>query len=77
MISNEIEEAVKNHKLHVDKQIKTEIDKGIANGSIAETDFRENESGEKMFTLFDQEDCEIVYNYTLSKVYSYGGNVNE
>lgn len=43
---------------------------------ITDDDFILNERNEKLFKLKDQNEVEIVYNYTLSKVHSYGGNIN-
>lgn len=72
----EFENAIEQHKAKIDKQVKDFIDKGLADGSITEDSFQSNDKGEKLFTLNDQDGKEIVYNYTLSRVHTYGGNKN-
>lgn len=64
------------HKQHIDLLIKAGIDKLLQSGDVKESDFVENEDGDKMISINDEHGDVIVFNYTKVRVYSYGGRVN-
>ena len=72
---DDIDAAVNEHLKSIDKKIGGHIDELLLKGDISEVDF-EIHNNDKFFTIRDQDNVEIIYNYTLRKVYSYGGNVN-
>lgn len=74
---NDFEKAINEHKQRIDQQIHDQIEKGIADGSIVESEFEMADNGDKCFRLNDQQGTEIIYNFTKKKVHSYGGNLNQ
>ena len=73
---DKLEEFARQHKAKINEQIRVHIKSGLTNGTITTADFEINADGDKMYRLLDQDRTEIIYNYTKSKVYSYGGNIN-
>jgi len=73
----ELEEAVNAHLFKIDKQVGKFIDDGINDKTISKDDFTKNpETGHELYKFNDQGGVEIIFNYTLGKVFRYGGNIN-
>jgi hypothetical protein len=73
----EMQNDINEHKRRIDSLIKQGIDNLLSSGKITETDFFLNDANEKMIKINDQEGVEIVFNYTLCTVYSYGNRLND
>jgi hypothetical protein len=72
----EVEAAVKAQKTKIDKTIIAFIAEGMANGEILEEHFERAPNGDSWFRLIDQQDVEIVFNYSKKTVHSYGSGLN-